>query len=375
MRSLLFGFCCFFGLAQSLFAQNIHFDPWQKFSDQSLMPSNVILQKSNNNDDIILFKGRYYVGFRTAPSHFASKKTRMYVVSSVDFKTWDFEYCLNTQSDLREPRFVEYHDSLYFYCFKGGTKWYSFEPEKLFVMSTAGNKKWTEPSGMGMDGFVPWRLKVRNDTILFSTYYGKDLYNDKHKSDLRLYFSTNGREFKPLSIEPQVSVKTAEEGEFDFDRAGTLFGVVRLEGYGALIVRAEKDSIDKWHCVKTKYKYDEPLLFEHKDEIYLVSRRNLDGPCDRAKEGKKSRRMHNLIRYSFTKKCTTLFKLNKNDLTLSHIMDFPSTGDCSFPAIQKVNETDYILMNYSSDITKRKKNWINGQTGKTYLYWTVLHMN
>ena len=56
MRSLLFGFCCFFGLAQSLFAQNIHFDPWQKFSDQSLMPSNVILQKSNNNDDIILLR-------------------------------------------------------------------------------------------------------------------------------------------------------------------------------------------------------------------------------------------------------------------------------------------------------------------------------
>ena len=372
-----FLFFCFisFSVCCACSAQTITYDTWQKFSEQSLMPQGVTLQNSNNNVDLIQFKGRYYVGFRTAPSHFASKKTRMYVVSSSDFKKWDFEYVVNTQSDLREPRFVEYHDSLFFYCFAGGTNWLKFEPRELLVMATAGNKQWTIPSGFGMDGFVPWRLRVKDDRILLSAYYGKDLYNNKHQSDLRLFSSTDGRHYKPISEEPQVNVKTAEEGEFIFDKSGTLYAVVRLEGYGDLICKAHKDSIDKWNYIRTKYKYDSALLFEHNDDIYLISRRNLDGVCDRSKEGKKPHRMHNLIRYSLTRKRTALFKLNKDDLSLTHLLDFPSTGDCSFPGIQKMNDTDYLVMNYSSDISKREKNWLRGQEGKTYLYWTVLHIN
>jgi hypothetical protein len=84
--------------------------------------------------------------------------------------------------------------------------------------------------------------------------------------------------------------------------------------------------------------------------------------------------MDNLIRYSSTRKKTALFKLDKEQLEMKPILDFPSTGDCSYPAIQQLNEHDYLLMNYSSDINKKEKNWIRGQLGKTYIYWTVLHM-
>ncbi len=354
-------------------AQNITFDDWKKFSDPAIMPAEVILQNSCNNLDIIKFKDRYYNAFRTAPTHFASKKTRMYIISSADFKKWDFEYEINTESDLREPRFAIWHDSLYFYCFKGGTKRFKFEPKELFVMATIGNNHWTSPASTGMDGYVPWRLRIKGGKLLLSAYYGKNLYNNKHQSELRLFSSADGRHFKPISKEPQINVKTAEEGEFIFDSIGTLYSVVRLEGYGALICKASKDSIDKWHHVKSKYKYDSSLLFEHKNDIYLISRRNLDGPCDRSKEGKKPHRVYNLVRYSLTKKRTSLFKLNKNDLSLTHILDFPSTGDCSFPGIQKLNDTDYLVMNYSSDISKKERIWLRGQEGKTYLYWSVMH--
>lgn len=83
-------------------------------------------------------------------------------------------------------------------------------------------------------------------------------------------------------------------------------------------------------------------------------------------------RARNLIKYSITKKRTALFKFNKEDLSLTHILDFPSTGDNAFPAIAKIDSNNYWLMNYSSDITKREKNWISGQLGKTYIYETVL---
>ena len=82
--------------------------------------------------------------------------------------------------------------------------------------------------------------------------------------------------------------------------------------------------------------------------------------------------MRNLIRYSITRKVTSLFKLNKSDLTMSLVTDFPSTGDNAYAGISKLDDNNYLLMNYSSNINGPKKNWIRGQLGKTYIYWTKL---
>ena len=81
-----------------------------------------------------------------------------------------------------------------------------------------------------------------------------------------------------------------------------------------------------------------------------------------------------MIRYSFTKKKTTLFHLDKGDLTLSYIEDFPSTGDTAFPGIVPLGNGQFFLVNYSSDINGKEKNWIKGQLGRTYLYSTIIDM-
>jgi hypothetical protein len=73
-----------------------------------------------------------------------------------------------------------------------------------------------------------------------------------------------------------------------------------------------------------------------------------------------------MIRYWFTTKVTSIFKLNKQDLSLSLVSDLPSTGDTAFPGIVQVDENHYILMNYSSNIMGRKENWFTGQLGRTY---------
>lgn len=408
----------------TLQAQKITYDDWQNLTEQAKMPIPVKLQHSNNNVDLVKFKERFYVAFRTAPSHFASKKTRLYVISSKDLKTWEYEYTIFTKSDLREPRFAVLKDSLYLYFFQGGTNFFKFEPKEISVIVTNGKQgEWTVPSSTGLDYFVPWRLRNKNDTLYLSAYYGKDLYSGKHQSDLRLFTSVNGRNFQPISTAPQIAIPTAEEGEFIFDRAQNLYATIRLEGTGSLICRADKDSLAKWNYKRYKHKYDSALLFEHEDDIYLVSRRNLDGAIDKSdyvyKEDSEVKslakdvsayerdtvntllndttiklkteskevtvmannvrakqpplRSSNLIRYSLTRKKTALFKFDKENLDIIPIMDFPSTGDCSYPAIQQLNEHDYLLMNYSSDIHRHEKNWLRGQLGKTYIYWTVLH--
>lgn len=299
----------------------------------------------------------------------------MYVVSSTDLQTWTYETEIKLGCDVREPRFAIYHDTLNLYFFRGGTRTFRFEPKEIFVLRKTEKSSWSKKQSVNLDGFVPWRIRERKDTLYLSAYYGKNLYNNKHQSNLRLFWSIDAVAWKPISEEPQVDILSAEEGEFIFDKEGNLFSTVRLEGTGSLICKADKYSLNNWEKKRSKAKYDSALLFDHNEEIYLVSRRNIDGEIDKVKNrrNEKQGRINNLIRYSITKKVTALFKLNKTDLTLSHITDFPSTGDCSYAGISKLDDNTYVLMNYSNNITGRKKNWISGQLGRTYIYWTKLH--
>ena len=69
-----------------------------------------------------------------------------------------------------------------------------------------------------------------------------------------------------------------------------------------------------------------------------------------------------------------IFMLEKETMSWRHLKDFASTGDTAFPALAQKENGAYILLNYSSDIQKKDKNWIKGQIGKTYIYMTEMEV-
>ena len=330
----------------SAHSQKIKFGEWKNLTTSGKLPLECKLMHSNNNLDLVKYKGKYYLAFRTAPTHYASGKTKIYIVSSYDLDKWEFEAEIALGRDMREPRFAVYHDTLNLYFFTGGQSVFSFEPHQLLMCRSIGSHYWNQPITTNLDGFVPWRLRERNDTLYMSAYDGRNLYNKKHRSDLRLFFTTSATNFQRFTVAPQIDAEHAEEGEFIFDKKGDLFATVRLESSGALICKADRTSIGCWSKVKTKNKYDSALLFEHDDDLYLVSRRNKDGEMNRYSDSvlTKRQQIHNMVRYWFTKKVTSVFKLNKKDLSLTLVSDLPSTGDNAFP----------------------------GQLGRTYIYMTKL---
>jgi hypothetical protein len=85
------------------------------------------------------------------------------------------------------------------YFFQGGTKALKFEPQKIWSISKSGNSHWSNLTDINLDGYVPWRVRPLHHKMLMSTYYGKDLYNSKHKSDLRLFESKDGIQWLPIS--------------------------------------------------------------------------------------------------------------------------------------------------------------------------------
>jgi len=353
--------------ASRLIAQNVQCSEWKQ-----MLPSekiNVKTDNSNNNLDLAFFGGRYYLVFRTAPSHFASNKTRMFVVSSTDMENWEYETDFYHGNDLREPRFIVYNEHLFIYYFEGGSSRFRFQPKHVWVSETADGKQWSKPRTAGLDGFVPWRLKTRNDTMYLSAYYGVGLYSDHHAGNLRLFRSCDGYQWEPISDAPQVEIAGAEEGEFEFDKEGNLWGTVRLENEGSFTVYAHRDSLDKWHLTPSGYKYDSALMFEQEGDIYVISRRNMDGKMDKAPHWLPDWliQKYNQVRYSVTQKTTALFKLNKKEGKLTHLLDFPGTGDNAYPALLKKTFNSFVMLNYTSGL-QEKKSWIRGQLGKTFIY-------
>jgi hypothetical protein len=355
-----------------LLGQNIKCTEWQKIIPSGNFPDGVECRRANNNLDIVEFKGKYYVAFRTAPTHFASKKTALYVLSTYDFNSWGLEQKVFLQTDLREPRFFKNNDTLFFMFFKGGTKLLHFQPNGIFLLTFYDNK-WSPIKAVDNIplGYVPWRVKPYKGIFLLSAYDGASEYDKEKSCAARLFTSNDGIHWQPLSTNPQIlHPRATAENEFVFDSIGNIWGISRLEYDGSYIFRGDKDSIYKWKLWYSPYKFDSPMLFNHEDNLFLLSRRNLDGDGIYYRKPEKYNR--NLIRYSLTKKTTSLFQIDTTIKNLVHILDFNSTGDCAFPGIIKTSDSTYIMLNYSSNINKRNKSWIAGQLGKTYIYKSII---
>jgi hypothetical protein len=344
------------------------------------IPPEVKLQRSLNNVDICLHAGRYYVAFRTAPSHFASRKTHTYVISSADMQTWRLDWQVNLKSDMREPRLLSWQGKLRLYFFQGGTNAFRFQPRHVY-MAEQQDTGWKLSLVPGLDGFVPWRARVYDGQILLSAYWGVDIYNNKHQPNLRLFTSKDGLNFAPLTECPQNSRPGAEEAEFNFDNRGNLWATIRFEGGGGGLAFGPRGNIGTWQTTYLKDKFDSALMFNHEGRLYLVARRNLDGAADKwdsAASNAKPEKGHinNMFRYWVTRKVTAIWEVDTARKAFRHLLDLPSTGDCSFAGIapNPQNPNHYWLVNYSSDIDKRPKNWIRGQLGRTYIYLFDLRM-
>lgn len=357
-------------------AQGISYAPPVSVVPGPGLPTDLEIQSSNNVIDLVVCEGEHFLAFRTGPTHYASPKARIVVLRSRDRIRWDLETTLDMpDGDLREPRFLLYRDKLLLYFIKAGDTFYWFEPQGIFATERIQEGRWSEPVPVFKPGYIVWRAKVHQDVAYMSVYYGKGLYNlFRPAGEVRLLTSTDGFDWRPISDTPQVVGAGAEEADFDFDAAGNLVAVVRLEMEGGMVCRANKDRLDQWDCRFTPYKYDSPFLLRRGGEFYVVARRNVSGAYDRGWDELPDplERGCYLLRYAFTRKRTSLFRLDLESMTLAPLLDFPSRGDTAYAALWPLDADAYYMVYYSTDIGGRDWPWTLGQVIGCNIYETVL---
>jgi hypothetical protein len=350
------------------------------------LPKDIRPQRSNNNVSIAFFNKKLYLAFRTGSTHFASKKTGMYIISTKDMITWTKELELFTGSDVREPFLIEINNAMHFYYFEAGQSMTAFEPKFISHFILNNNNQWQKQFDVLNKGEVHWSIKSRRNKIYLSSYAGSH-YQLKGESKVSLFFKTtqDGTHFTSIEKDSLVYLGGLSETDFEFDQDGNLWAVSRLEdgdktGFGSHVIYAPKENIEAWQFPHKAYKecYMSPKLFRQGNEIYLIARRQLGNfPFGRASEKKslKMQRLINWLSYSLSSKTTSLYKIDKRSKKVEWVLDLPGTGDTAFPSIWRIDERTILVANYSSPIHQKNKTWLGGQLGKTGIYLLTIKFN
>lgn len=349
-----------------------------------VFPPAVTTNRSNNNLDIADFEGRLFLVFRTAPSHFASTDTVLYLVSSTDQKRWDFEARFALGSDLREPRFFVWNNELYLYFAQLGQNPTAFEPGRMWRTQRLGLATWSTPVTVFEPDFIPWRIKYLAGRPLLIGYKGGENIYNLSGDPIEVYLLTthDGLNWEPVNPkQPVVLWGGASETDIEIDASGTLYAVARNEagdetGFGSKICRAPKSDITAWECKADPRKYDSPLLLKVKDEIFLIARRNISPTGHYDLNQRHLSWTEQYVKYQYDywsrpKRCTVWW-LHKTELQVEPLIDLPSRGDTCFPSALPRGDGQFLVYNYTSPLDGPDVSWIRGQYGPTLIYSTIL---
>jgi hypothetical protein len=349
----------------------VEVDPptWLIPSDK--IPPQIRVMASNNNVDIEYFEDRLFVAWRSAPTHFAGKETKMFIMSSKDDgNTWEFEHEIALGTDAREPRLLGYNSELQLIFFEAGDVTIEFRPKKIWRCFRESLGKWTEIETMIDEAEVPWDIKVRNEMAYMTSYAGGHYRADE---SVRVFFkqSLDGRSWTTVDDVSFVYEGGVSEVAFEFDENQSLWAVTRNEdgddsGFGSHVCRADTGKLGNWRCPTQSdpARYDSPEMFRHGKDLYMVARRDIGGDF---KDG-------DLVAYSSRPKTTALYQIDRASEKVVHLMDLPGAGDNAFPAVRRSGPHTFTLVNYTSPLDKPDISWIEGQLSEkgTQIYLTTI---
>ena len=322
------------------------------------LPDSITPLASNNNVDIHLFDGRLFMAWRSAPTHFASSDSVMWVASSNDMgKTWQFEAEYTVNADLREPRFLSMNNRLQLSFFEAGDNPAAFEPKQLWRV-WKNSDDWSELEPFGEPEMVMWDIKVRNGTAYMTTYTGEHYANGT--VEVQFWESDNAKDWVKVNQKDHVYSGGVSEVAFEFDMDGNLWAVGRNEdgddtGAGTQLCHAKASDLSTWMCLSESLpeRSDSPELFRHGKDIYLLARRDIGGPF--GPDG-------DLIAYSSRPKAFSIYQLDTENWDIIWLQDLPGVGDTAFPSVRRLSANAFIFANYTSPLDNPDISWFNAQT-------------
>lgn len=348
------------------------------------LPAEVVPQQANNNLDVSWHDGRLFLAFRTAPDHFASEATELYVVSSADETNWRYEGRFALGTDVREPQLVSWNGELHLYFAVLGTNALAFEPQGSRHTIWRGPDSWDPVEPIFPDDFIPWRIKELDGRLSVTGYTGGGGVYDPETTEpvkVRWLASDDGLAWSAAVPGAEVVHEGgASESDLVIRDDGSLVAILRNEagdegGFGAKLCTAPPGDLGTWTCDHDPRKYDSPLLFEREGRVWLIGRRTVteDLKFDLGRDDLTLAERYLLYQVTWwqdPKRCA-LWEVDPDERVVNWVFDLPSKGDTCFPEAVDLGE-DLLVYNYSSDPEGPELSWLDGQKGPTGIYRQVL---
>lgn len=278
--------------------------------------------------DMIKFKDKYYLTFRTCPNgHMVFSSSRILILCSDDAKTWKQvgEFSV-PQRDVRDPHFLIFKEKLFVYSgtwFCGKTlspKSRTVNDHLGYAVTSIDGANWSQPQMLeGTYGHYVWRAATDGKKAYLCAYRIKNFDPASKKRQSALLESEDGFTFTKAGA---FMEEKGGETAFLFEPNGDLLAIDRFGSDKAWLVRS-KAPYKKFQRKEMKHFIGGPLLVKW-GEHYLVGGRDVTS-------GRAKTSIHWLV----------------ND-ELKTIATFPSGGDCSYPGFVQLSPTKAVVSYYSS---------------------------
>ena len=285
--------------------------------------------------DMIEFKGKYYLTFRTCPGgHMLFPTSRILIMQSDDAKTWkQVDEFSVPKRDVRDPHFLIFKDKLFvyngtWYCGDSAPKTRTINEHLGFAVWSADGNEWSKPIMLeGTYGHYIWRAAAYKDkAYLCGRRIRHFAQGDKDREliETAILESDDGLVWKTASL---FNEKQGDETAFLFEDNGDLLAIGRSGSNPAWVMRS-RPPFDHWDRKQLDRYIGGPLLAKWGDRYLVGGRQRKNG-----------------------KYVTSLYWFK--DDQLHEFASLPSGGDNSYPGIL-ILSPDHALISYYSSHEKDK---------------------
>jgi len=284
---------------------------------ETIKPSSVVRLvadgKHNAFTALIQWKESYWLAFRKAPSH-AYGEADIIVMNSTDTKNWKTVLTLNILPDDRDPQFVATKDRLFLY-----TPCLLRSKCTSFVSHTDDGKNWSKPQKVYEERYILWKPIVHEGTFWATAHHKAEGKDGGKIRDVHLIRSKDGIEWEKVSTIRAGNWES--ETTIHFQPSGEIIAFLRQKYGGGGSFMEAKPPYTHWSERPSNVHLSGHAAYEFDGVTYLFSRS-----------------------YKGRSAGTTLYTYDGKKLV--PYCEFPSGGDCSYPAAVRIG--DEMLVSYYS---------------------------
>jgi len=283
--------------------------------------------------DLVRFRDRYYLTFRSCPDgHMVHPTSSIIILVSDDLKSWNKVHQFSVKHrDTRDPHFLVFQEKLFVYTgtwYSGATTLprdqYDLNKHLGYAVWTKDGQNWKSPVMLdGTYGHYIWRA---------NTYDGKAYLCGRRKHEFMEGPKGEGVQVESLMLESDDGLvwkkravfqpSRGDETAFQFDSAGNVLAIGRSGSLPAQVLRSQPPYQD-WSRKDLDRYVGGPLLVKWGDRDVVGGRQSTaSGPR------------------------TSMYWLVNDELL--EFATLPSGGDNSYPGFLELSPTKAVMSWYSS---------------------------